>query len=150
NDIATCIVSGSDGNIWFNMQDEHKIARLTLPHLTMSLSNSGNVTEPNAGGTSTAVFTVSLSHAISDTVKVNYTTTDGTASAANVDYIPTSGQIIFNPGETNKFVPVTINNESDDTSAENAENFNLVLSRPEFASFASPFDPFNPPTLSAT
>jgi streptogramin lyase len=151
-ELIACIATGPDGNIWFNMNSVHKIGQLVLPHLSMSVSNSGNVTEPSAGGTSTAVFTVSLSQAISDTVTVNFSTEDGTASAANVDYIPTSGQLIFNPGETNKFVPVTINNVDDDTAAaaETPETFDLVLSQPEFASFSLPFNPFITSTLAAT
>ncbi|MCU7863078.1 MAG: aggregation factor core protein MAFp3, isoform C, partial [Candidatus Thiodiazotropha sp. (ex Lucinoma borealis)] len=55
---------------------------------------------------------------------VNYTTSDGTATAGN-DYIVNSGTLIFANGEISKSFDVTLN---DDANFEGIETFNLTLS----------------------
>ncbi len=85
--------------------------------------NDVAVTEGNAG-TSTALFTVTLSPKRPSTVTVAYATADGTATAGS-DYVSTSGVLTFLPGETTKTVPVTVNG---DTTAEATETFFLTLS----------------------
>jgi hypothetical protein len=74
----------------------------------------------------TVVFTVRLSTPSSTSVTVTYTTVNGTATAGS-DYTAVSGTITFAPGQTTRtiFVPI-LNN----TVAENAEAFTLVLSDP--------------------
>src|SRR5207247_4139798 len=56
--------------------------------------NDVTVTEPNSGTTS-AVFTVTLSNASDQSITVNYTTVDGTALAGS-DYVAASGTLTFN------------------------------------------------------
>ena len=84
------------------------------------------VSEP-AAGTSTAVFTVTLSGPPSAPVTVDYATQDGTATAP-ADYvaIPTT-QLTFGIGETTKTISVTVNA---DGTAEGNENFFVNLSNP--------------------
>jgi hypothetical protein len=82
------------------------------------------VTEGNAGAVN-AVFSVTLSAAGSQTVTVDYATADGTAAAADNDYIPASGQLTFLPGEISKPIVVTING---DTFPEPDETFHVNLS----------------------
>jgi hypothetical protein len=55
----------------------------------------------------TLAFRVYLSHPLSSTVTVKYTTVNGTATAGT-DYLPVSGTLIFGPGQTEEtvFVPV--------------------------------------------
>jgi hypothetical protein len=77
-------------------------------------------------GTSTATFTVTLSAASGQTVTVNYATADGTAAAGS-DYVATSGTLTFNPGDTAKSIPVTING---DTTFEPNETFFVNLTTP--------------------
>jgi hypothetical protein len=92
----------------------------------------GNVTqnEGNAG-TTTFNFPVTLSGASSQTVTVNYTTSDGTATVADNDYVAVaSGTITFAPGETSKTAPVTVNG---DTKVESNETFTVALSNPSQA-----------------
>ncbi|MCU7858494.1 MAG: hypothetical protein KZQ86_01410, partial [Candidatus Thiodiazotropha sp. (ex Lucinoma kastoroae)] len=55
---------------------------------------------------------------------VNYTTSDGTATAGN-DYIVNSATLIFADGEISKSFDVTLN---DDANFEGIETFNLTLS----------------------
>ncbi len=72
------------------------------------------VTEGNVG-TTTVNVPVTLSYAPTTTVTVHYATVDtGGAgiATANVDYVPTSGTLTFNPGQTSKTVPVTVKGDT--------------------------------------
>ena len=60
-------------------------------------------------------------------VSVDYATADGTAAAADNDYIPASGTLLFAPGETSKVAQVVV---VGDARAEADEAFikTLILS----------------------
>lgn len=75
------------------------------------------------GASSQAAFTVSLDAPSGVPVVVNYSTSDGSASAG--DYFATSGTITFAPGETTHTVIVKT---LDDILVEGSEAFNLNLS----------------------
>jgi hypothetical protein len=85
-----------------------------LPSLSI---NDTNVNEGNTG-TNVAIFTVTLSAASGQTVTVNFTTADGTATAGS-DYVANSGTLTFSPGTTTQNVNVMVNgdsvNEADET-----------------------------------
>jgi len=83
------------------------------------------VLEGATGTTTTANFVVTLSTPFPQSVSVDYTSADGTATAANNDYIATSGTLTFAPGEMSKTVSVTI---VGDNTAEQNETFQLILS----------------------
>lgn len=87
--------------------------------------NDVNVAEGDSGS-STATFTVSLSHPTSNTVTVNYSTANGTATTA--DYSATSGSLSFAPGETTKPVMVNVTgdrlDEFDETFLVNLSGVN--------------------------
>jgi PKD repeat protein len=87
--------------------------------------DSPSVLEGDSGTTS-LVFTVSLSNASTDTITVAYATADGTATAGS-DYTATSGTLTFAPGETSKAVTVAV---SGDTDLEPDETLTLTLSNP--------------------
>jgi len=74
-------------------------------------------------GTKTARFTVSLSAPSTQTVTVDYATSDGTAVAGS-DYDAASGTLTFAPGETTKNVDVRVRG---DVVPENNETFALTL-----------------------
>jgi hypothetical protein len=82
-----------------------------------------------------ATITVTLTPASSETVEVDYTTSDGTAEAG-VDYtaIPTT-TLTFAPGETSKTFTVPI---IDDDGAELDETVILTLSGPSNAALGTP------------
>lgn len=88
---------------------------------TVSIGDA-QVVEGNVG-TTTMTFTVSLSQPASDTVTVNYSVSNNTATPG-VDYTPTSGTLIFNPGESTKTIDVTI---LGDVLDEYDEQFHVVL-----------------------
>ncbi|MFA7206844.1 MAG: Calx-beta domain-containing protein, partial [Saccharofermentanales bacterium] len=91
-----------------------------LPEISI---NDVSLAEGNSG-TSTMTFTVSLDRMSAYTVTVDYTTTNNTATAGS-DYVSTSGTLAFNPGETTKTIPVTING---DMNYEPDESFYMDLS----------------------
>jgi hypothetical protein len=99
------------------------------PAFTVS-DASGN--EGNSG-TTTLVFTVSLTPASGTTARVNYATADGTATLADNDYESAAGTLEFTPGQTSKTVSVTVNG---DTQDEPNETFTLQLSSPQGATIA--------------
>ena len=76
-----------------------------VPPSTLSVSDAA-VLEGNTG-TSTLVFTVSLSSPLSQTVTVNYATSSGTATAGT-DYQAASGLLTFSSQMTTQVVNVTV------------------------------------------
>ncbi len=102
-------------------------ASTTSPTPSISISDT-TLVEGDAG-TSTAEFEISLSNPSDVTIQVDYATVDQDATAGS-DYLATSGQAIFLPGETTKLVSVTV---TGDTEIEANESFDVVLSNPVFA-----------------
>jgi Ca2+-binding RTX toxin-like protein len=91
-----------------------------------------SISEGNAL-TSTANFTVTLSAPSTQTVTVNYTTADGTATIANQDYVSTSGTLTFFPNETTKTIPVQVRGN---LTVEPDETFVINLDAPVNATIA--------------
>ena len=83
-------------------------------------------------GTTDAVFEVELSQASGQTVRVDFATSDGTASGsgAAADYQGDSGTLVFAPGETLQMVTIPV---VGDRVGEADETFTLTLSNPQFA-----------------
>ncbi len=102
-------------------------------------------------GAGSVTVTVSLSAESRNTVRVDYSTSDGTAKDGDPntelegheskDYTATSGTLTFSPGDTSETATVTINNDSLD---ENNEWFRFTLS---YRCTGNPctIDPNNPP-----
>lgn len=82
--------------------------------------------------TTSATFTVTLSAASANTVSVNVTTSNGTANAPS-DYTAVKTTVIFQPGETSRTVPVSINGDS---QREADETYSVNLSKPTNALIA--------------
>ena len=76
-------------------------------------------------GTTIASFPVTLSAPSGKPIDVDYTSADGTATAA--DYSGVSGSMSFAPGQTSKTIDVDIHG---DTTYENDETFGVSLSNP--------------------
>jgi Ca2+-binding RTX toxin-like protein len=77
-------------------------------------------------GSQSLIFTLTLSNASSQPVRVNYAATDGTAMFTE-DYSLTPGQVTFAPGQTSQTVSVTVNG---DRQYELDETFEITLSDP--------------------
>ena len=85
------------------------------------------------------VFTVKLSQASTQTVKVDYNTADNSpavgAATAVQDYVPKSGTLTFAPGVTIQTITIVINGDPLD---EPDENFFINLSNPIGAGIQDP------------
>ena len=97
----------------------------------LSVNPGPSINEANSG-TTPFVFTVSLSQSPTTSVRVPYTTVDGTganaATAADGDYNATSGTLTFTPtGPLTQLVTVMVNADS---AVESPETFSLALSNP--------------------
>ncbi|MFZ4401257.1 MAG: HYR domain-containing protein, partial [Bacteroidales bacterium] len=91
-----------------------------------AIINVNNVTQVETNsGTTIFNFTVTLSNISDAPVSVNYATSNGAATIADLDYIANSGLLTFAPGETTKNVSVTVYG---DTKLELDETFHLNLS----------------------
>jgi hypothetical protein len=97
----------------------------TAPPVPALSTGDVSIIEGNSG-TSTAVFTASLSAAATGPVTVSYHTSDGTAQAAS-DYRSASGTLSFAAGQTTKTITVSI---LGDTLPEGDEVFYVDLSSP--------------------
>lgn len=86
-------------------------------------------------GSGVAAFVVELSEASPDTVTVEFTTQDGSATSG-LDYegVSTPQTLTFNPGETSKTIDVTI---LQDSEGEGEESFTLNLGNPVNATLAT-------------
>lgn len=82
------------------------------------------VAETNSG-TTAAQFRILLDQTASGLVRVNYSTADGGSATPGVDFTPTTGVAIFNPGETQQIITVPV---VGDTLSEGAETFVINLS----------------------
>jgi hypothetical protein len=90
---------------------------------TLSIASAGPVLEN--GGTG-AKFTVTLSAASDVPISFDYRTLDGTATAANSDYVARAlTTLIFAPNETSKEITIGINGDATD---ELNETFQLQIS----------------------
>ncbi len=86
-----------DSNTLNKWQDILDNASSPAPSPGLSIADA-TITEGDSG-TTPITFTVTLSHASTDTVTANYRTVDGTATAG-ADYAGTSGVLTFTPGTT--------------------------------------------------
>ncbi|UXI66974.1 Calx-beta domain-containing protein [Tahibacter amnicola] len=91
---------------------------------TPTLTVSGCSVAEGHSGSAACTFTIGLNVPSGLTVTTNYTTADGTATAA-VDYVAASGTITFSPTETSKTVTISV---VGDTLNEASESFTLNLS----------------------
>src|SRR5262249_48978907 len=87
--------------------------------------------EGSGGGNNPFVFTVTLSRAVmqlNEQITVHWTTADGPAPAAtaNVDYTPSSGDVVFRPGDDSKNLSVPVRK---DNINEPTEHFSVVLTK---------------------
>jgi hypothetical protein len=104
--------------------DDDLVPTITIGDATFAEGNDG---------TTQASFTVTLSDPISRVVRVNYSTSNGTATAES-DYEAIAPTLLtFNPGETSKTITVAIDS---DTTNEPDETFNVNLSSPSNATLA--------------
>ena len=103
-------VTVSDGSGELTITDDDNAPTISIADATI----------PNETAVPRSI-TLSLSSASTQTVEVDYATSDGTATAIN-DYVATSGTVTFNPGMTSQTIAVTM---VQDNLAEIDETFNI-------------------------
>ncbi len=109
------------------LNDDEEPPTLTLDDVSIIEGNDG---------TSSATFTVGLSRATEPDegmISVDFATRDGSATAADDDYLPASGTVRFEPGQTRAEISVDV---VGDTRVEDDETFSVVLSNPIGATLA--------------
>jgi large repetitive protein len=112
----TLAVTDKDGGTITTTQ---QITVAPLPTITI---NDATITEGDSG-TNNITFTLTLSQASTQSVSVNYNTSNITALSGS-DYTAASGAITFAAGETTKTITIAI---LGDTIAESTETFALNL-----------------------
>ncbi|HEV8479668.1 MAG TPA: Calx-beta domain-containing protein [Candidatus Eisenbacteria bacterium] len=109
-----------------------KVSLTPLP--TVTLSPGPSLNEGNSGTTSFP-FTVNLSQTSSQPVTVHFHTLDGTAMAANNDYVGVSDTVSVLPGNLTATINVTVNG---DTTCEGNETFNVGMTSVENGVLGAP------------
>jgi uncharacterized protein YhjY with autotransporter beta-barrel domain len=111
--VSGAIINGSQGTGTITNDD---------PVPTLSIGNLSTF-EGNLG-TRTLAFQIALDAPSGQTVQVSVATANGSATAGS-DYVALAGSFAFQPGETSKTFPVTVNA---DTLPEPDESFTVTLS----------------------
>ena len=113
------LISITNATIGHRLADGKILDDDALP--IISISEATSVTEGREGETRQAQFTVTLAPVSGREVRAFYTTADGKAEAGK-DYIPKSGQLIFNPelNETTKQISIDVKGDND---IEGVESF---------------------------
>jgi Ca2+-binding RTX toxin-like protein len=115
---------GSIASATVNLTDNDRRPTVTIGNTSLTEGNSG---------TTNATFTVSLSNPSTETVTVDYSTIDGTATTGS-DYTLTTGTVTFTPGQTSQTVNVPV---IGDLNFENNETFNVNLANPTNATLGT-------------
>ena len=119
---ATVTVTATDGE---TTRAYRVVVKRPAPEVETSTPTLSIAGGSGTEGADTSIgFTVTLNEAATDTVTVDYATSDGTATAGN-DYTSTSGTLTFNAGTTSQTISVSI---ADDETDESDETFTLTLS----------------------
>lgn len=105
-----------DDRAWATIYDDDQVVRPVL--------SIADVTVAETSGWTDTAFTLRLSKAPGETVKLSYTTADGSAKSPG-DYEHRSGTVTFAPGETTKTIVVPI---AGDAVPEETETFTVWLS----------------------
>jgi len=113
-----CYVSNVNNEAWSPSSTTFTTAP---PNLVIS---DVALVEGPMGTPTSALFTVTLSHTSAVDVSVGYTTTDGTATAADSDFVWISGLLTIPASNLTAQIPVTVNG---DTQVELLETFYLDL-----------------------
>jgi autotransporter-associated beta strand protein len=115
-------MGGASFRITYGSTGNRNVVLTVVPSVSIA---DASVTEGN-GGTTNAVFTVSLSDASVSTITVLATTADGTALAGQ-DYQATQQTITFTPGQISQHFSVPILGDRD---IESDETFTVRLTSP--------------------
>ena len=127
----TCILYGATGEAhcdWHAVTQVYYSLMMVLNSPLEAGKPQFSITGSEAVEGSGVQFTVSLSSALNGESTVEYSTSDGTATTADSDYTAVSGATLtFAANETEKTITI---DTGDDSTDEDDESFNVVLSSP--------------------
>lgn len=110
-----------------SLADAQAIGSITNDDALPSFSIADvSIAEGNSGSTNVSV-TVTASVASANTMTVAFSTADGTATTAGLDYVAASGTLTFAPGVLTQTITVSI---TGDTDTETNETFTVNLGSP--------------------
>ena len=115
---------GSQTTHSYTISDDEAVPSLSIADVTRTEGNTGSV-QP--------AVTVTLSHASSTDITVDYGSSDGTATTADSDYSDTTGTLTFFAGDLTKTIDPVI---FGDSSYETDESFTLTLTNPSGATIS--------------
>lgn len=108
------LANASHASIGTGQKTGYIIDNDSLPEISIS---DAWLYEGNSG-TKQMTFDISLSQPSTQTVRVNYATTNGTAMTSDNDYVAKSGTLSFKPGETRKTINISIKGDKKQESDE--------------------------------
>lgn len=110
---------------------------LTQSALAVSVGALNNIAQTSAYEfvANPNVIQVVLSGPSGDTITLDYAVNGGNATGGGVDYTLANGTLTFNPGETSKFVPISVVSDELD---ENDETVQFAFSNPVNANLVGP------------
>lgn len=106
-------------DVLFTINDDDPTS---VPHVSIA---NVTVTEGNGSGTVPATFTVTLDSLSGSNTVIDYSTSNGSATVANNDYVSASGTLTIPAGSLTGTFSVDVN---EDTLHENNETFTVTLS----------------------
>jgi predicted extracellular nuclease len=127
-------IAEDDETLTVTLSSPSAAASIGTPTATGTITNDDaaliSIDDPSAiegdAGTTTMTFTVTLSTPASANVTVDYSTSNGTATAGD-DYVATSGTVTFVPGDTTETFTIDVNG---DATVESDETLIVTLSKP--------------------
>ena len=119
-------LTGTSSNAVLGAFKEFGLQVVDTDSAPMMVVENTSVGEGPQGTTTEALFKVRLLSASALEVSVDYRTTDDSAMPGS-DYVEKTGQLVFQPGETEKLLPVTV---IGDNVYEGDEKFILYISHP--------------------
>jgi subtilisin family serine protease len=129
----------------FNFFEGWYVDDLVIDGQNLGLTIQGASVVEGESGTTPVDFVFRLARGASgnqDTIVLNWTTQDGTATVADNDYQPASGSLEFQPGESEKTVTVLVNG---DATREPTETFSVGFTTEAFV--LCPFGCFGTGTI---
>jgi predicted outer membrane repeat protein len=121
------IVTGAAGVGELTIRNEDPVPTVSISPVSISQREG-------SAGVTPYTFTVNLSNPSDRIITVDYTTSDGTATVANSDYVDNDGRLTFNPGIQSQIITVSVNG---DGKAEDDETFAVSLNSTSNANLAS-------------
>src|SRR5439155_135922 len=111
---SNATISGTQGTATGTIDNDDTQPVISAANLSQSevISVTDPVQPEGNSGTTAFLFTVNLSNPSAQTITVNFSTANGSATVIDGDYQSNSGTLTFAPGEASKTVTVLVNGDT--------------------------------------